>query len=82
MGTGHDRRPYRVVVVRALGFWNEYGDDWRALIEVALGSDRASRAVTGGLVVRLAHHGEATVGRQTTSGQGGTRGAARVPGSR
>ena len=63
MGTGHDLHPYRVGVVRVLGLRNEHRDDWQVLIEVASGRDSASRAVEGGLVVRLAHHGETTVGR-------------------
>jgi hypothetical protein len=63
MGTGHDLHPYRVRVVRVLGLRDEYRDDGRVLIEVASGRDPASRAVEGGLVARLAHHGETTVGR-------------------
>ncbi len=81
MGTGHDLHPYRVAVVRVLGLRNEHRDDWRVLIELASGRDPASRAVKGGLVVRLAHHGETTVSRQTSPGQGRTCGRAGVTGS-
>jgi hypothetical protein len=81
MGTGHDVHPYRVEVVWVLGFRNEQRDDRQVLIKVGSGRESASRAVEGGLVMRLAHHGETTVGRQTSPGQEGTRGRAGVTGS-
>jgi hypothetical protein len=82
MGTGHNLHPYRVEVVKVLGLRNEHRDDCGMLIEVAAGRHPASRAVQGGLVVRLADHGETTVGRQTSPGQGRTRSTAGVASTR